>query len=131
MTKFLTIVAVALMSILAFNTAQADAREELLAAVKVQNEACPVGDDITLKSVKVEGDNLVLTYVMSVTKAELDMCKSAAGDIIESMVSDLRGEDESFNNLFTLCKSANCNLIFRFSNPQGDYIDMELPCAKL
>lgn len=131
MKKFFAIIAVAMMSLLAFNTAWADAREDLLAAVKVANDACPQGDDdLVLKSVKVDGDNLVVTYVMPVSKADLDMFKTAEKDVIEGLVADLR-TDESFKELFDLCKAAKCNLVLRFSNAQGYYVDMKLPNSKI
>lgn len=130
MKRFLALIAVTMMGLLAFNTAQADARENLLAAVKAENDACPQGDDVVLKSVKVEGDNLVLTYVMAVSKTELDMLKSVEGDVIEGLVADLRSDDK-FKQLFDLCKTAKCNLTIRFSNAQGQYVDMTLPNSKL
>lgn len=130
MKKVFAVIAVVMMSLLAFNTAQADAREDLLAGAKEINSTCPMGDDVTLKSVKVDGDNLVFTYVMPVNKAELDMFKSIERDVIEDLVADLR-TDDSFKQLFSLCKEAKCNLTIRFSNAQGQYVDMTLPNSKL
>lgn len=131
MKKFFAIIAVAMVSLLAFNTAWADAREDLLAAVKVANDACPQGDDeLVLKSVKVEDNDLVYTYVMDVSKAELDMVKIMEGEVIESIADDLR-HDEVTKSLLDLCKAAKCNLVVRFSNSQGQYVDLKLPNSKL
>lgn len=130
MKRFLAIITVAMISLLAFNTARADAREDLLAGAKEINDTCPMGDDVTLKSVKVDGDNLVLTYVMPVSKADLDMFKKVEGDVIEDLVADLRSDD-NFKQLFSLCKEAKCKLTIRFSNAQGQYVDMTLPNSKL
>lgn len=132
MKRFLTLFAVVMMSLLAFNTAQADSREDLISAVKAFNDECPKGDDDTvLKSVKVDGDNLVFTFVMSsVSKAELDMLKTVEGDIINAMVANFHS-DKDIKNVLDLCKSAKCNLVLRFSNSQGQYVDLTLPNSKI
>ncbi|MDE7376430.1 MAG: hypothetical protein K2N16_06250 [Muribaculaceae bacterium] len=130
MKKFFAVIAVVMMSLLAFNTAQADAREDLLAGAKEINDTCPMGDDVVLKSVKVDGDNLVFTYVMPVSKADLDMFKTVEKDVMDGLVADMRN-DEVFKQLFDLCKAAKCNLVIRFSNAQGQYVDMTLPNSKL
>lgn len=131
MKRIITILAVAMMSLLAFNTARADVRDDLVAAAQECNASCPQGDDdVVLKSVKVEGNNLVLTYVMQVGKSELDMIKTVEADMMEGIVADMR-TDEIFSRLLDLCKQANCTFVVRFSNPQGQYADLKLPASKL
>lgn len=130
MNKVLALFAVVMMSLVGFNTAQADARDELIAAVKTLNDSCPMGDDVVMKSVKVEGDNLVYTYVMQVSKAELDMVKNYADDVVEGIAADFRA-DEVMRPIYELCKTAKCNLVVRFSNSQGQYVDLKLPNSKM
>lgn len=131
MKRLLTFIAVVMMSLMAFNTALADAREDLLAAVKAENDACPQGDDdVMLNSIKVEGDNLVFTFVVAVSKTELDMLKSIENDVTKEMVADLRSDDK-FKQLFDLCKTAKCNLTIRFANDKNQYVDLILPKSKL
>lgn len=128
MKKTIAIIAVIMMSLLAFNTAQADAHDDLVVAVNAANSACPQELDggMVMKSFKIEGENLVVTFVLDCTKADLNTLKSVEAEFIGVMAESLREGDDT-KELLQVCKNAETNMVIRFANKQNQFIDMELP----
>lgn len=128
MKKVFTLIAVVMMSLLAFNAAQADSHTDLVEAVKAANTVCPQELDggLVMKSFKIEGENLVVTFVMDCTKEDLNTLKSVEAEFIGIMAESLRSGADT-KDLLLLCKNAETNMIIRFANLQNQFIDMELP----
>lgn len=132
MKKMLALVATVILCLCAALPANADNRADLAAACADANKECPaeLSEGMTLKSIKLVDENVVFSYVMAVDKNTLQVFKAMEDDFMQSLLTSMKG-DENMTKLCELCKAAKCNLMMRFSNRQGDYIDMTLPYEKM
>lgn len=107
-----------------FSSCENEAKEKLEKIVSEENAKCPIYDDegIVLTSITLEGDEVILTYVVNEDYIDMDYFRVNKAECKREMIRTIKSTS---SQVVKLCKDADCKIVVRIKGDTGQVVTVE------